>query len=345
MIDRILSALGLKRSRTLFNRHFEPADHPLRATLDARYEALRKAMTESDPIAIAAILTPDFQSVDVRGNATTSNKMIDSVLALKIDRSKRTATTTLVSIVERDGAAIVIQHYRMVSAADAPKSMPRELQSLSRDTWEKRHGEWLCKRTETLELELRTSDGVHKYQKARDYQPQFEDSSPKSRNGMDEDRFWELIEASKPQDGSIDAQVENLTASLTKLPNPEIVEFARLFDKNMACSYAWDLWAAAFIIKGGCSDDGFDDFRGWLISKGRNIFEAALRDPESLIDVADPDAEAEAMLYVASAAFERKNGAALPDFRQTVPAQPSGARWDEETVGEKCPRLAARFSA
>src|SRR5579863_3522202 len=113
MIDWILKALGLKRHRSLFERSFEPTDHPLRATLDDRYTALREAMSRRDRDAIASLLTPDFVSVDVRGKAVRSSEMIDSVLALNIDRSKRTAVTTLVDINEHDGLAIALQHYRM----------------------------------------------------------------------------------------------------------------------------------------------------------------------------------------------------------------------------------------
>jgi hypothetical protein len=30
-----------------------------------------------------------------------------------------------------------------------------------------------------------------------------------------------------------------------------------------------DQWGAAYLANGGCSDDGFDYFRGWLIGQGR----------------------------------------------------------------------------
>lgn len=59
------------------------------------------------------------------------------------------------------------------------------------------------------------------------------------------------------------------------------------FDRAFAAAYQWLLWAAAYIIEGGCSDDGFMDFRYGLISRGRSVFERALADPDSLADVAD----------------------------------------------------------
>ncbi|WP_342210876.1 LysR family transcriptional regulator [Streptomyces sp. DH-12] len=45
------------------------------------------------------------------------------------------------------------------------------------------------------------------------------------------------------------------------------------------------LWAAAYVINGGCSDDGFDYFRGWLIAQGREVFERAVARPGALADL------------------------------------------------------------
>ena len=40
----------------------------------------------------------------------------------------------------------------------------------------------------------------------------------------------------------------------------EIVAFQRVLDELMDESYRADLWGAAYVINGGCSDDGFEDF-------------------------------------------------------------------------------------
>ena len=54
-------------------------------------------------------------------------------------------------------------------------------------------------------------------------------------------------------------------------------------------AYVATLWDAADIIGCGCSDDGFWDFRGWLIAQGQKVYENALSDPESLLDLIDVD--------------------------------------------------------
>ncbi|WP_257233953.1 DUF4240 domain-containing protein [Streptomyces sp. JV178] len=50
----------------------------------------------------------------------------------------------------------------------------------------------------------------------------------------------------------------------------------------LGTSYRAPLWAAAFTINGGCSDDGFDYVRGWLVLQGHEVFERAVADPDSL---------------------------------------------------------------
>src|SRR5207244_5250545 len=108
-----------------------------------------------------------------------------------------------------------------------------------------------------------------------------------------------------------------LRVQLEQSEPDDIVEFDRLFREYWARAYTWDLWAAAYIIGGGCSDDGFMDFRGWLISKGEKVFENALKDPESLVHVVnedDEDCQYEGFQYVASQAWENKTGKSMDDL-------------------------------
>ena len=74
-------------------------------------------------------------------------------------------------------------------------------------------------------------------------------------------------------DGTFDGSAESLASFLSNLAPQEIVDFERIFGELMDQAYSWPLWGADFIIGGGCSDDGFIDFRGWLISVGREIYE------------------------------------------------------------------------
>ncbi len=70
-----------------------------------------------------------------------------------------------------------------------------------------------------------------------------------------------------------------------------------------------DLWGAAYLVNGGCSDDGFHDFRAWLVGRGRHVYESALKNPDTLVDVLDGEPVSGFGLDVAAArVYEEKTG-------------------------------------
>lgn len=164
---------------------------------------------------------------------------------------------------------------------------------------------------------------------------------------MDETEFWALIESSRAKaKKDPERQMEALQTKLEKLPAAEIVAFDRIFGTVHAAAYRWDLWAAAYIIEGGCSDDGFMDFRSGLIALGRDTYDAALADPESLARLSvDTEFSLEEMAYVAASAYEAVTGQALPERGLLQPEEPAGERWDEATVGLKYPKLVKKFDS
>src|SRR6266702_1273798 len=134
---------------------------------------------------------------------------------------------------------------------------------------------------------------------------------------MDRDEFWTLIEAARAAGGDdCRQQTAHLVAALQQRSVDDILAFDRILYELMAESYRWDLWGAAYVINGGCSDDGFDYFRGWLIAQGEQVFAAALQDPDSLAtelpDSHDYDAECETLLYVEKDAYVERAGAEMP---------------------------------
>ena len=98
---------------------------------------------------------------------------------------------------------------------------------------------------------------------------------------MDRDDFWRHIEAARSRNpGAYELGLRN---QLEALSIADIVGFREHFDRLFDAAYRWDLWGAAYLIEGGCSDDGFTDFRYGLIALGQRTFEAALAKPDSLI--------------------------------------------------------------
>jgi hypothetical protein len=166
--------------------------------------------------------------------------------------------------------------------------------------------------------------------------------------------FWEHIEAARRDaEGDTERQVELLVERIAALPDEEIIEFERRFSDRFNESYSWNLWGAAYLINGGCSDDGFDYFRGWLIAQGEAVFENAMKDPDSLADIvtiedaAEMGVEEEGMLYVAMHAYRKRTGRELYDDMENdpslpMPPEPGGVPWEDDAELEaRYPRLAA----
>ena len=164
------------------------------------------------------------------------------------------------------------------------------------------------------------------------------------------ERFWALIEKSDP---TVDqwVQLEALRTELRKLPAEQLAEFDHVMAALHAQANRWDLWGAAYVIKGGASDDAFHYFRSWLIGKGRSAYDAALADPDSLTDViADDDedyAEFEELGYVAQEIWSEQYGEKqmLPSPFSRSEADPAGSPFteDEDQLARRYPKLWARF--
>src|SRR5262249_56593777 len=109
-------------------------------------------------------------------------------------------------------------------------------------------------------------------------------------------------------------QAEALTALLAQRTPAEIIALYEQLHARRLESFRWDLWAVAYIAQGGCSNDSFDYFRGWLVAQGREYFEAALASPERAVDRAEAGRylECEAMRYVAYDAYRERTGEELP---------------------------------
>lgn len=167
------------------------------------------------------------------------------------------------------------------------------------------------------------------------------------------DEFWAIIDHSVQFEAHPEVQMVDLHASLMRLSPEQIVKFEQLFGETMRESYNWDLWGAAYVANDGASDDGFEYFRCWLISKGRRAFEQVLRDPDSLADIiADGESdglEFEEIAYVARNAWSKKTGKdwnEMPDLANMIyEVAPEGTPFseDQNELRRKYPKLWQRF--
>ncbi|MBF1568453.1 MAG: DUF4240 domain-containing protein [Prevotella shahii] len=176
---------------------------------------------------------------------------------------------------------------------------------------------------------------------------------------MNEEQFWVIVQKAVDEAGDDeDEYLEVVMHELSKLSLKEMVGFRLRTDKLLYDSYTSEMWCAGYLMNGGCSDDGFEYFRLWVISRGRKVYEAALANPDNLIDYIAEDAEVdffefELFWYAAIDAFEEATEADLYDyidddnFTTREGNYPNFEfNWDEEdpeSMKKLCPRLFERF--
>ena len=174
---------------------------------------------------------------------------------------------------------------------------------------------------------------------------------------MRTDDFWAVIDRATAERPASPADVaKRAAAELAGWEPAEIVAWDRHLGKVMAASGKEDLWAAAYLIHGGCSEEGFDNFRGWLIAHGRDAVAQAVREPDSLAGMAVVKAaavngavfEAEEVLSIGADAYAQATGDELPSA-ESPPTRPDPAElWDfddEEEMQRRLPRLSGLFLA
>jgi hypothetical protein len=161
------------------------------------------------------------------------------------------------------------------------------------------------------------------------------------------DQFWNSVEkVHRASDGDMDRKCELLEAELRRLPLDEVRSFHAHFYECLDRAYSEELWGAAYVIGSGCGDGAFSDFRSALISMGREIYDRALANPESLADIDyDPDnAFYEGYQYVPATVETDLNGGILLPRSRPHPPAPSGNLWDDNELKRLYPKLARKYN-
>lgn len=176
---------------------------------------------------------------------------------------------------------------------------------------------------------------------------------------MDTPRLWTLVKDARggqvPEPGA-EAVATRASVLLASWPREDIVAVQQVLWDLMAFAYRSPLWAAAYVINGGCSDDGFAYFRGWLIAQGRDTFERVVADPDVLADLpavrtAAADGavlECEEMLHIAFTAYLAATGGQFPVETFTVWHPVLDPDWnfdfdDGAEMARRLPRLAVLY--
>jgi hypothetical protein len=174
---------------------------------------------------------------------------------------------------------------------------------------------------------------------------------------VSEDKFWQLIEQSRQStQGSLKKQTASLASMLNDLSESQLLDFITVFEENLRRAYRWDLWALATIAYLGCSDGQFEEFRSWLISRGREPFLRSLRDLEfatELVRKYAPDTAigvySEEFFLMPNKVFESRFGfhpydRLPPELYLDGDIEPAGEYWDYSQLMERYARVCGAFS-
>jgi hypothetical protein len=190
---------------------------------------------------------------------------------------------------------------------------------------------------------------------------------------MEIGKFWDIIliaQAHTEPGGSFDEALASYLATRTR---QDILEYQERFDQLHAALYRWDVWAAAYLIGGGCSDDGFSYFRAGIIGQGEGWYQKVTASPDSLADhlaIADSPGCSqdeplfyESLAYAAHEAFggqedlydaldrfrhsgEQAAASGDPDDESPASEDPAGEEFDfedDQQMRQRLPRLSAIF--
>jgi len=138
---------------------------------------------------------------------------------------------------------------------------------------------------------------------------------------MKQNNFWATLDRAREKVdgvvmkfGSQDARhrmSEALIKDLSMLGVSDIFTWQSILGFYVDILHKSKIWAAAHVINGKCSDDGFEYFRNWLITQGKDAVLKTLQDPESLADLKTCKrgfVQFEKLPYVAADAYNLKLG-------------------------------------
>lgn len=183
-------------------------------------------------------------------------------------------------------------------------------------------------------------------------------SGSKKLNGRIE--LWKLMDAGVV-DGTGEGKLNKPKVTKRKFLNAirknlvvasraEAKAFGRSMGAALVDARSWKLWSAAYIMNGGCSEDGFLYFRLWLLAQGRRVYSNALVNPESLASAPlrfgkPGDFEFEELLEVVDDAIGEFDFS-VHELCDEIDASPKGVAptFTSESLRRLYPKLCAKFA-
>lgn len=170
--------------------------------------------------------------------------------------------------------------------------------------------------------------------------------APKPRKEtIDDPLFWKLIEDASNNAPTSSAFAHSLKEELIRFSSMEICRFQQLLMQRYSELASWDLWAFAYIARGGCSDDAFDYFKYWIIAQGKATFEAATSGVDCLLSSYHHDwnLQCEELAYVADEAYFGRQGKPMKSVAIRL-KEIVGEQWNEGELAERYPEVWDHFN-
>ena len=173
---------------------------------------------------------------------------------------------------------------------------------------------------------------------------------------LDENLYWSIVDYSLKHASNQQEQEQVLVKEISQLSPKQMIGFRLRTDKLLYDTYNSEMWCAGFIMNDGCSDDGFEYFRNWIISRGKTVYYKAKENPDNLVTETDPRLDMydfESFWFVAFEAFKQQTGQELSDYIDYDKFMTREAHyprfqftWQEsnpQSMQKICPRLFERF--
>lgn len=138
---------------------------------------------------------------------------------------------------------------------------------------------------------------------------------------MTKEEFWHLIDEMRAACGTDMKKEEHwIVERLKTMETEQIIGYQCIFLSYHDAADKYGLWSAASVVAGGCSDDGFMDFRSWLIAQGEKNYYDVLKNPDQLCHITKNEyCFFEGMHYAGYQAYEEATKKKLYDIYDICP--------------------------
>jgi hypothetical protein len=131
-----------------------------KVAFEARYAELTTAMLGKDTAKAGAIMAPEFESTDIRGETHTRTEALERMGQMPAEMAEVKPQTKVVAVkMNGDTAAVDSQmSMQMERPDDTGKTAKLEITMLASDTWVQRGGVWLLQKSVQKDMSI-SKDG------------------------------------------------------------------------------------------------------------------------------------------------------------------------------------------